>query len=209
MSRYYSICLDLQGKRCLVIGGGTVAERKILTLLEYEAAIVVISPRVTSHIAHLSHEGRLIYMAREFQPGDARNFFLIIAATNDDQVNKAISQEAQEAHILINVVDAPDDSTFILPALVKRGDLTISISTGGKSPALARKMREDMETQYGPEYEIFVDILGNLRKNILQNEPDICKRKKIFQRLAESDEILKIIRESGREAAEGKIRELL
>jgi len=209
MSRYYSICLDLQGKRCLVIGGGTVAERKILTLLEYEAAIVVISPCVTSHIAHLSHEGRLTYIAREFQPGDARNFFLIIAATNDDQVNKAISQEAQEAHILINVVDAPDDSTFILPALVKRGDLTISISTGGKSPALARKMREDMETQYGPEYEIFVDILGNLRKNILQSEPDICKRKEIFQRLAESDEILKIIRERGRESAEGKIRELL
>jgi len=209
MSRYYSICLDLQEKHCLVVGGGIVAERKILTLLEYEAIIVVISPRVTPHIANLAHEGRLTYIAREFQPGDAQDFFLIIAATNDDQVNKAISQEAQEARILINVVDAPDDSTFILPALVKRGDLTISISTGGNSPALARKMREDMEAHYGPEYGILVDIFGNLRKNILQNEPDICRRKEIFQRLAESDELLKIIRESGREAAEERIRELL
>jgi len=209
MSRYYPICLDLQGKRCLVVGGGSVAERKILTLLEYEAVIEVISPRITPRIAHMAERGTLTYRAREYQTGDAQGFFLIIAATDNDLVNKAVSREAQEAHALINVVDAPDDSTFILPSLVKRGDLTISISTGGKSPAFARKMREDMEVRYGPEYGIFIDILGNLRKNILQNEPDICRRKEIFQRLAESDEILRIIRESGREAAEGRIKELL
>ncbi|MEW5800812.1 MAG: bifunctional precorrin-2 dehydrogenase/sirohydrochlorin ferrochelatase [bacterium] len=209
MSRYYSVCLDLRKKQCLVIGGGAVAERKIFTLLEYDTAVAVISPRITPSIVHLADEGKLLYTAREFQPGDTKGYFLIIAATNNDHVNKAISREAQEAHILVNVVDAPDDSTFILPALVKRGDLTISISTGGKSPALARKMREDMEAQYGPEYGILVDILGNLRKNILLKEPDISKRKEIFQRLAESDELLDIIRESGREAAEGRIRELL
>ncbi|MEW6381090.1 MAG: bifunctional precorrin-2 dehydrogenase/sirohydrochlorin ferrochelatase [bacterium] len=209
MPRYYPVCLDLHGKHCLVIGGGTVAERKVLTLLEYEAAVSVISPRATSLIVQMSHEGRLIYTAREFEQGDVRGYFLIIAATNNDQINRIISREAQDENILVNVVDAPDDSTFILPALVRRGDLTISISTGGKSPALARKMREDMEARYGPEYEVLVDILGNLRKNILQREPDISKRKEIFQRLAEYTDLLEIIRESGREAAEGRVRELL
>jgi len=209
MPRYYPICLDIREKPCLVVGGGAVAERKIMTLLDYEAKVSVISPKATHRIAHLGNEGRLTYMAREFEPGDTQGFFLVIAATDHDQINRAISQEARQGNILVNVVDSPDESTFILPALIRRGDLTISISTGGNSPALARKIREDMEAQYGHEYEILVDILGNLRKNILQQEPDILKRKKIFQQLAQWSELLKIIRESGREAAEERIRELL
>ncbi|MCL6582903.1 MAG: bifunctional precorrin-2 dehydrogenase/sirohydrochlorin ferrochelatase [bacterium] len=209
MPRYYPICLDIREKPCLVVGGGAVAERKIMTLLDYEAKVSVISPKATHRITHLGNEGRLTYMAREFEPGDTQGFFLVIAATDHDQINRAISQEARQGNILVNVVDSPDESTFILPALIRRGDLTISISTGGNSPALARKIREDMEAQYGHEYEILVDILGNLRKNILQQEPDILKRKKIFQQLAQWSELLKIIRESGREAAEERIREFL
>ena len=209
MSRYYPICLDLQKKECLVIGGGKVAERKILSLMEHEAKVKLVSPKITPQITHLVQEGKINYQEREFQPKDLEGIFLVIAATNNNKVNKIIAQEAQKRGILINVVDKPSDSTFILPAVVKRGDLMISISTGGKSPAFARKMRQDLESQYGPEYRILVDILGNFRENVIQSEPDEKKRKAIFQRLAESIEILKIIRENGRAMAEKRIRELL
>jgi len=209
MPRYYPVCLDLEGKCCLVVGGGKIAERKIVSLLDYGAKVRVVSPKVTPEIADLLRQGRIWYEEREFQAGDLAGVFLVIAATNIDQINQGIAREAQRRGILINVVDAPADSTFILPAVLKRGDLAISISTGGKSPALARKMRQDMETQYGREYEILVDIMGNLRADILRMEPDIEKRKGIFQRLAESDELLRTIREKGREAAEKRARELL
>jgi len=209
MSRYYPICLDLQKKECLVIGGGKVAERKIISLMEHGPIVKLVSPQITPQITHLVQEGKINYQKREFQPKDLDGIFLVIAATNNNKVNKIITQEAQKRGILINVVDKPSDSTFILAAVVKRGDLMISISTGGKSPAFARKMRQDLERQYGPEYRILVDILGNFRENIIQREPDEKKRKAIFQRLAESGEILKIIRENGRAKAEKRIRELL
>ncbi|MGA1874261.1 MAG: bifunctional precorrin-2 dehydrogenase/sirohydrochlorin ferrochelatase [bacterium] len=209
MPRYYPVCLDLEGKFCLVVGGGKIAERKIVSLLDYGAKVRVVSPKVTREITDLFRQGKIWHEEREFQVGDLTGVFLVIAATNIDQINKGIAREAQRHGLLINVVDAPADSTFILPAVLKRGDLAISISTGGKSPALARKMRQDMETQYGQEYEILVDILGGLRADILRAEPDIEKRKGLFQRLAESDELLRTIREHGREAAEKKARELL
>ena len=209
MSRYYPICLDLQKKECLIIGGGKVAERKTLSLMEYEAKVTLVSPEITSKITHLVQEGKIQYQERKFQPKDLEGIFLVIAATNNNKDNQIIAQEAQKRGILINVVDKPSDSTFILPAVVKRKDLMISISTGGKSPAFARKMRQDLESQYGPEYGILVDILGNFRENIIHREPDEGKRKVIFQRLAESSELLKIIRENGRAMAEKRIRELL
>ena len=210
MSRYYSICLDLHKKPCLVIGGGKVAERKVLSLLEYEAIVSLISPKITPRINDLIQENKIYFEAREFQPTDLEGIFLVIAATNNTIINKFIAQEAQQRGILINVVDTPLDSTFILPAVVKRGNLTISISTGGKSPAFARKMRHDLESKYGPEYGILVDILGNFRENIIQKEPDEQKRKALFHRLAaESGELLKIIREHGQEMAEKRIKELL
>jgi precorrin-2 dehydrogenase/sirohydrochlorin ferrochelatase len=209
MPRYYPICLDLEGKCCLVVGGGKIAERKIVTLLDYGAKVRVVSPKVTSEITNLLRQGKIWYEEREFQPGDLTGAFLVIAATNIDQINKTVAREARRHGLLINVVDAPADSTFILPSVLKRGDLAISISTGGKSPALARKIRQDLEAQYGREYEILVDILGSLRPDILRMEPDIEKRRGLFQRLAESDELIRIIREHGREVAEKRVRELL
>lgn len=209
MSRYYPVCLDLYKKQCLVIGGGKVAERKVLSLLEHKALGKLISPKITPTITHLVQKGKIDYEAREFQPKDLEGIFLVIAATNNNKVNKLIAQEAQKRGILINVVDTPADSTFILPAVVKRGSLMISISTGGKSPAFARKMKQDLEGQYGQEYGILVDILGNFRETIIQKEPDERKRKAIFQHLAKASELLKIIKEKGKEMAEKKIREYL
>ena len=209
MSRYYPICLDLYNKKCLVIGGGKVAERKTLSLIEHNSIITLVSPTITSKIDRLVQEGKIYYQNREFQPKDLEGSFLVIAATNNNKINKIIAREAQNRGILINVVDKPSDSTFILPAVVKRGNLMISISTEGKSPAFARKMKEDLEDQYGQEYGILVDILGNFRENIIQKEPDEQKRKALFHRLAKSEELLKIIKENGRAMAEKRIRELL
>ena len=209
MSRYYPICLDLYKKKCLVIGGGKVAERKTLSLLEHNGIVTLVSPKITPQINRLVQEGKINYYEKEFQPKDLEGAFLVIAATNNNKINKIIAQEAQNRGVLINVVDKPSDSTFILPAVVKRGNLMISISTEGKSPAFARKMKEDLEDQYGQEYGILVDILGNFRENIIQKEPDEQKRKALFHRLAKSEELLKIIKENGRAKAEKRIRELL
>jgi uroporphyrin-III C-methyltransferase / precorrin-2 dehydrogenase / sirohydrochlorin ferrochelatase len=159
----HPIFLDLDGQPVVVIGGGTVAERKIETLLDSGARVTVVSPEVTARIATRSEEGRVTLRPRRYQAGDLRGFRLAYAATSDPDVNLAVRREALDSAIWLNAIDQPDLCDFITPAIVRRGDLTIAVSTNGRCPALARRLREDLERQYGPEYAEKVEHLARIR----------------------------------------------
>ncbi len=150
--RYFPICLDLSGKTCIVIGGGQVAERKIRSLLECGARITVVSPELTDEIAELAACGRIQFRQRPYRDGDLQGSFLTIAATDDPAVQQAVQAEAERHNLLLNVADVPERCNFILPATLRRGDLAISVSTGGKSPALARQIRQELEGRFDSAY---------------------------------------------------------
>ncbi len=186
MPAYYPICLELTNRNCLVVGGGEVAERKILSLIQAEACVEVLSPEVTEHIRRLAKERKISWTDRQYRPGDSKNAFLVISATDDPLTNASIAQEADRLNILLNVVDSPKQCNFIVPASVIRENLLISTSTSGKSPALAKRIRQEIQQNYGPEYGPLLDILGLCRELVLDRVPDIEIRKQLFGRLADS-----------------------
>lgn len=205
---YYSVSLDLAGKSCLVVGGGKVAERKVISLLQSNAEITVISPRVTDYLGELIKNKRIFYFEREYQTEDLAGVFLVISATDSKDANRKVAKDCLEKNILINAVDDPEYCNFIVPAVVRRGDLTISVSTGGKSPALARKIREELEKQYGDEYGPLLKKLGEIRKQILNNIPEQEKREIIFNCLADS-ELAELIKSGQKEKFEERIEKCL
>ena len=177
MAPYYPVFLDLKGRLCVVIGGGEVAQRKLEALLESAAQVTVISPEVTPDIRHKADLGQVTWLAREYLNGDLKGAFLAIAATDDNGVNRAVSDEATHQTVLLNVVDVPSLCVFIAPAIVRRGDVTIALSTNGTSPALARKLRESLEQSESLEYAHLSGILSEARKELKQRgitvDPDI------------------------------------
>ena len=145
MKPYYPVFLDLNARSCVVIGGGPIAEGKIQMLLECGANITMISPTVTSKIKHLAKTGTIQLEEREYREGDLNQAYLVIAATDDNNVNQIIAREAERHNLLLNVADVTHLCNFISPAVLRRGDVTVAISTSGTSPALARKLREEIE----------------------------------------------------------------
>jgi siroheme synthase-like protein len=160
--------LNVNGKRCIVIGGGTVALRKAKSLLEYKAVVEVISPDICGEINKLANKGQIKVTRRPYQEGDLQGALLAIAATDDRTINTHVSEEAQKSGVLINAVDDPQNSNFIVPACLHRGDLTIAISTGGRSPALARKIRLKLEKDFGEEYAPLAVLIDEIRDKIKQ-----------------------------------------
>ena len=167
--KYYPVFLDIRNKHCVIIGGGEVALRKAERLLDCGAKVSVISPKLVPELAALKDKHLIAHIAAEYSEDLLDKAALIIGATDDEKINARISQDARNKGIPVNIVDDPQKCDFILPAVVQRGDLAITIGTGGKSPALARHLREDLEKQYGKEYEIFLNILGNLRTKMEKN----------------------------------------
>jgi precorrin-2 dehydrogenase/sirohydrochlorin ferrochelatase len=163
MPIYYPIYLNLTEKRCVLFGGGTVAEGKLINLKEAGAHIVVISPEVTPGIRQASIRGELEWEVRTYRPGDLNGAFLVIAATNVSEVNRQIYQEADRLGVLLNVVDDSPLCNFIAPSIVKRGPVTLAISTGGVSPALARKMREILSADSVLEWADLANVLAQAR----------------------------------------------
>ena len=168
--KYYPVFLDIKDKKCVVVGGGEVAARKAERLLDCGAEVFVISPKLSPELAALKEENIICHIAAEYKGDLIDEAALVIGATNDEKTNAQISLDAHSKGIPVNIVDDPKRCDFILPSLMQRGDLAIAVGTGGKSPALARHLREELESIYGEEYEILLNILGNLRAKMVKNE---------------------------------------
>jgi precorrin-2 dehydrogenase / sirohydrochlorin ferrochelatase len=161
---YFAAFLDLRGRRCLVVGGGEIGERKARTLLQSGAQVTVVSPAVTRGLAALATVGRIVERRRPFRRSDLRGCALAVAATGDPAVDDAVAALARRARVLVNVVDRPERCDFILPSVLQRGELQIAVSTGGRSPALAREIRRRLETLFGPGYAELVARTGQARR---------------------------------------------
>ena len=205
--KYYPAYLDLRERPCVVIGGGAVAERKALALLEAGASVTIISPALTSKLHELSESGKITHLHKQYEEKDLSGEFLVIAATDSAEVNTLVASACRKKHVLVNVATTPEESTFIVPSVVERGDLVIAISTSGASPALAKKIRQDIEQRYGTEYEIFLEKLSAIRKRVLEEVPDEAKRRQVFQAIVESDAI-ELIRQGKTHAAELRMTEI-
>lgn len=196
---YYPAFLNLQGVPCVVVGGGKVAERKVLSLLRSGARITVISPALTSALVKLEAAGKIRHKSRNYRNGDVKDAFLVIAATADEETNKKISEAAA---CLVNVADGQELANFIVPAVANRGGLSIAVSTSGASPALARSIRKEIEALYGRDVAGFLTFLRGLRAESQQGIPDRETRER-FLKEAGSPEILSLLRVEGA----GKARE--
>lgn len=197
---YYPIAVDLTDRSCLVVGGGEVALRKVKALLEAGACVRVIAPEIDPRIAELKG---VSILRRNYQPGDITGYSVIFAATGDKDVNASIFEEARRVNILTNVADDPELCSFIVPSIVRRGDLIIAISTSGKSPALAKRIRKQIEASYGREYALLVDILGEMREIIKSKYSSQPEREVAFNALLDVG-ILEMLKDGKEEEARKK-----
>ncbi|MGM0470990.1 MAG: precorrin-2 dehydrogenase/sirohydrochlorin ferrochelatase family protein [Bacillota bacterium] len=187
MAEHYPIALDLAGRKVLVVGGGAVAARKVEPLLTTGAEITVVSPQLSARLEELVNETEITYRQRVYSSTDIEDKFLVISATDEQSVNQQVAEDGLAQDKLVNIVDQPELSNFNVPAVVKEGSLCISIATDGKSPALSGQIRRRLETEFGKEYQIFLDWMGDLRSEIIAQVEDIKDRNKIFKQLVNSD----------------------
>ncbi len=190
---YYPAFLNLKGKKTVVVGGGKIAERKILALLKAGADVTVISPEITKRIAGEKLKGRIKHISRQYGRGDSRKAFLVIAATSSQEINRRVSEDAT---CLVNVVDTPSLCNFIVPSVLQRGPLTIAVSTGGISPALSKSIRQELEKLYGPEFAEYLQLLEKIRKKAMAEIWNKEQRTNFLKSLA-SEEMIKMLREKG------------
>lgn len=208
MSEYYPVYLNLNQKKCLVVGGGKVAERKVKSLLECGARVFVASPALSAWLEEAVKEGKVTAIRRNYSTSDLENAFLVIGATDDQAVNDKVAEECSERNILVNIVDQTAKCNFIVPAVIRQGPLSISVSTDGKSPMLARRIREELEQAFGPEYQEFLEIMGNIREHVIMNVPEEDKRRDVFYRLVYSD-IIDLLRDGQHEKVKERITHVL
>jgi precorrin-2 dehydrogenase / sirohydrochlorin ferrochelatase len=203
---YYPVLLDLAGRRCVMVGGGGVAERRIDGLLTAGAEVIVISPRLTPTLTALVAEGRIYHEPRGYRDGDLAGADLAFVATDAGEVNAAVAREARERGLWINAADDPARCTFILPALVRRGDLTVAVATGGSSPALARAIREELETYLTDDYTTLASIAAEARRELRAAGRPVTAD---AWRRALGPEVRRLIVERGRDDAKHRLLELL
>lgn len=202
--QYYPVNLDVKDRNCLVVGGGRVGTRKVRTLLECGARVTVISPEATPELEALAGQGQIRWHTRDYRASDLDNAFLVIGATDDQRLNLKIHQDADKAQRLCNIADQPDLCNFILPAIMRQGALMITVSTGGKSPAFAKHLRQQLEKHYGPEYGALLQLMGAIRKRLLAEEHAPEAHKTLFEQLIGGG-LLEMIRSDDRK----KINSLL
>ena len=180
--RTHAVFLRLEGRRCVIVGGDATAERKAEACLDARATVTVIAPALTPGLEQMRAVGRIGWERRGYLDGDLRGATLAYASERDPGVIAALRSEAEREHVLLNVVDVPDASSFFAPAVVARGDLQVAIGTGGSSPGLASRMRRDLEARIGPEYAPYVTILGAVRTTLPSG-----RRAEVMERLLESE----------------------
>ncbi|WNF38211.1 NAD(P)-binding protein [Bacillaceae bacterium IKA-2] len=207
MLKNYPVNLQLKNKSAVIVGGGVIAERKLLKLLETEANITIVSPGLTEKIRNLAREKKVCWEKKLFSKGDLSKAFLVIAATSSKQVNREVFESCHE-HQLINVVDDPKLSNFILPSTLHRGKLSIAVSTSGASPSLAKKIISELSEQFDDTYEDYLDFLGHSRVKIQVEIEDPAVRWRILQKLLEK-EFLQLSRNNDREQRQKRFEELL
>lgn len=167
-STYYPILLNIQGRKCLVVGGGPVALRKVKALLEHGANVEIVSPTFCPKLNQLATDGAIRAIQRDYKSEDLQHTFIAIAATDDAKTNERVAAEARRRGVLVNVVDDPKNSDFIVPSYLKRGDVIIAVSTSGRSPALARKIRSELENDFKAEYEQLAVVADEVRSELKQ-----------------------------------------
>ena len=199
--KYYPAFLDLNSKKTVVVGGGSVAERKVRLLLKAGAVVKVISPSLTSNLTKLKEQGRIKHLCRNYKKGDLKNAFIVIAATSSPEINVKIAHESDH---LVNVAAPPSEGNFIVPSIVKRGPLTLAISTEGSSPAVSKAVRKEVEVHYGREFARYLRFVEKVRKQAIQQIKDKGKREKFLNSLA-SEESFYILRTEGYDAISQKV----
>lgn len=183
---YYPVHLNVKGKTCLVVGGGKVGIRKARSLLKSGARVNMLSPRISAdHAGELAD--KITWISAPYTPHHLKGVCLVFAATDQRALNRQIAQDAKKAGIFCNIADDPPASDFIVPAIVHRGDLILTVSTSGTSPAFAKKLRRDLEAQFGEGYAEFLFLMGRIRCRLLAQNHDPEKHKTIFSTLIQED----------------------
>lgn len=182
----YPLFLKLDGRRCVVVGGGTIAARKVRALLECGARVAVVSLELHTKLEEYAEANEIEIVRRAFEPGDLEGAAVAIAATNNRKVNEAVAKASRERGVLVNVVDVPDLCDFYVPSRVDRGDLQIAIGTGGAFPALAKRLRLALEKQFGPEFAAYVELLGRYRQEAKTRIVDPRQRTKAEEAFLDS-----------------------
>ena len=190
---YYPAFLNIEEKKVVVVGGGKVAERKILSLIKVCSDIEVISPDLTKRLEKEKQEGRIKHVPRRYKKGDLKNAFLVIAASDCPSINEQVSKDGR---CLVNVVDTPGLCNFIVPSVMNRGLLTIAISTSGVSPALAGLIRNELKKLYGPEFKDYLNFLRKIRRKALAVIQDRKKRGE-FLKAVSSEKMVRLLRKKG------------
>jgi siroheme synthase-like protein len=204
---YYPVMLQLDGQRCVVVGGGAVAAGKVDGLLAAGARVTVIAPDLVPPLQQCVVEGQVDHLARGYWPGDLAGASLVVAATDDRQVNARVADDARRLGLLFNAVDDVDHCNFIAPSVLRRGDLTIAISTSGRAPALAVRLKEQLDPLVGEEHARFLQLAADLRQPLAARQPDFARRKALWYRLVDSD-VLDLLRRGDEAGARRRIAEI-
>lgn len=183
----YPVILDLKGRTALVVGGGEVARRKVEGLLEAGAKVRLVAPQLGPDLARLAAEGAYEWLARPFDPADLAGCRLVIAATDDQAVNRAVFAAAEKAGLWSNVADQPQLCSFTLPALFRRGELLVTVSTGGASPLVAARLKEELAAQFGQAWEPYLDLLKAVRAAVLAQDRPPEENRAVFEAVVEAD----------------------
>lgn len=208
MKGYPVFLIGLAEKRCMVLGGGSEAQRKVEGLLDCDAAVTVISAQATEQLRAWAEEGVIVWYERDYRPGDLKGAFLVIATSDNPQTSARIWNETQAEGALINVVDDVPHCNFIAGSVVRQGPLTIAISTSGLAPVLAVRLRQRLQGELGPEYAAFLDLMGALREPMATRYPDFRARRKRWYALVDSD-IIELLREGRPDLARQRVGQIV
>ena len=205
---YYPVNLDIRSRNCLVVGGGSVGTRKANTLLQCGAVVTVVGPAISKKLQALGGQKDLFIKSRGYRTSDLDGMFLVIGATDNEDLNRRISQDAGQRNILCNIADQPERCNFILPAVIRRGDLVIGISTSGHSPAMSKHLRKVLEKQFGEEYADFLKLMGAIRHQLLNQSRAPASHKVVFEELIRS-ELLDLVRDNRLEEIDDLLQRVL
>ncbi len=204
----FPIFLKIKGRPCLVVGSGPIGEGKARGLLERGAAVCIVGPRATGLIRQWAKEGKVVWHCRSFKPSDLKGKFLVVVATSSRKTNERVYREAVRRRVLCNVVDDPAHCDFYYGAIVCRGPLQIAISTSGRSPALAQRLRRELENQFGWDFGAWIEELGRARRTLRATVKEPKRRQQLLHRLASQEEYTEFVRSKAGNAPVERVRKI-